>query len=485
MRRVPAFLARLCTTKPVISAAFWACAVLAGGGALLVGGADTGEQGSENSVYARVEFEGGLHIEESDRFLAAYAEELSSAEGIINVQTGAGTGSGSALVSFDRALTKPETVRNLMRNIPIPGAFVYIGESSMGERNWEIKIAGDDGERCRELASEAARICGNLPVAEETVLYFKEGSPRLTLKPDRAKLAALGLSFTGLGSLVRQGIYGPVAYKRLDRGGETDVRIRGGAEPESRDSIGNILFAGISDPLRLDTLVEESGAEEPSSIQREDRRRTASFSIRTEAMDPRRARDLVMPALAELELPPGYKIEFDPEAIRAAGAVSSQGFLFVLALIFCYMVIAAARESFLLPLAVLSVVPPSLAIPALVLSLTGHGLNVEAAAAFVAVSGMAVNAAILAVDALAGQNAKILHEGNIYRALRQRLPVLAATTGTTIAGAAPFLLLHSNAAAAVRSLSLVTALGVAVSSVCSVTLIPALAKMAPGLLRKF
>jgi multidrug efflux pump subunit AcrB len=150
------------------------------------------------------------------------------------------------------------------------------------------------------------------------------------------------------------------------------------------------------------------------------------------------------------------------------------------------MVLAAARESFILPLAILAVVPPSLAVPALWLVFTGSALTGESAAAFVAVSGMAVNAAVLAADALAEKvpAAGILRGYAIYPALRRRLPVLAATTATTIAGAVPFLLVRSNAAAEVRALSLVGALGVAASALCSVTLIPAFAGIIPGLLKR-
>ncbi|MDR1862431.1 MAG: efflux RND transporter permease subunit [Treponema sp.] len=486
LRRFLAWGIHFCSTRPLTVLAGWTLLTLAGAAALYTGGADTGQQESEDSVYAALEFEGGLHVEESDRLLAAYAETLSSVEGIVNIQTGARTGSGSALVTFDRTRLKAGEVRALMRGISIPGAFVYIGESSAGERNWEIKISGDDGTLCRELASAAARICGKLSLVKETVLCFKEGSPRLSLKPDRSRLAVAGLSFSRLGSAARQDIHGPVAYKRLNQSGETDVRIRGGGLSRSGDEIKNILISGKSGPLRLGALVDESRGIEPASIQREDRRRTASIALRTTAMDPRRARDEIMPALGELSLPPGYSIEFDREALKAAEAVSYQGFLFLLALLFCYMVLAAARESLILPLAILAVVPPSLALPALCLAAAGGGLNAESAAAFVAVSGMAVNAAVLSADALAEKAlpGTVLRGHRLYLSLRKRLPVLAATTSTTIAGAAPFLLLRNGAAAAVRSLALVGALGVAVSALCSITLIPALAALIPGLLKK-
>jgi multidrug efflux pump subunit AcrB len=143
--------------------------------------------------------------------------------------------------------------------------------------------------------------------------------------------------------------------------------------------------------------------------------------------------------------------------------------MFVLALFLCYFVIASSRESFLFPFAVLAVVPPSLAFPALFMA----SLDAASASAFVAVSGMAVNAAVLIADTRGGSAL------GLYRVFRRRLPILAATRGTTIAGALPFLFLANSSASVVRSLSLVSALGVAASVLCSISLIPALASRFP------
>jgi multidrug efflux pump subunit AcrB len=199
-------------------------------------------------------------------------------------------------------------------------------------------------------------------------------------------------------------------------------------------------------------------------------------------MDPRKVRDKIMPALARLTLPPGYSIEFDPAAIQEAEAVSSQAFLFVLALLFCYMVIAAFKESFLFPLAVLAVVPPSLALPALCMA--SLSVNAAAASAFIAVSGMAVNAAVLVADGI--ENFRSAPSGcSLYRIVRKRLPLLAATSGTTVAGALPFLFIGKSSASIVSTLSLVAALGVTASVFCSVSLIPALARRFPFLFKPF
>jgi multidrug efflux pump subunit AcrB len=460
---------RFCVTKPFAVIAFWLLLTGLGLASLISGGADTSSRISENSVYAQVEFEGGLRKEAVDFSLAAFGESLKTVTGITGVQTSARTGSGSALVRFDPSRLNAEKVRTLLRSTPVPGGFVYISESSPKERIWELYVSGDDGGRCREFAREAARICVSLPVVDETVLNFKEGPLRLTLNADRENLAEAGLSFSGLGSMLRYSVHGPVIYKRLSPGGETDVRLKWGGETPGRDGIRQSAFAGSSGPVVAGTLFRETEGREPGVIQRIDRRRSASISIRTKAADPRKIRDLIMPALSKLTLPPGYGIEFDPEALQSAEALSGSWKMFALALFLCYFVIASSRESFLFPFVVLAVVPPSLAFPALFMA----SLDGASASAFIAVSGMAVNAAVLVADTPGGSAL------GLYRVLRKRFPLLAATSGTTIAGALPFLFLARSSASVVRSLSLVSAFGVAASVLCSISLIPALASCFP------
>jgi multidrug efflux pump subunit AcrB len=449
--------------------------------ALFAAGADIGSTGSENSVYARLEFEGGFRKEEGDTLLSAWAADIKEHNGILSVQTSARTGSGAVLVTFDQRLLKEQDVRKIIRSRNIPGAFIYIPENSTDERSWEITFSGADDKACRDLAEKAAALCASFPLVRETVLNFKEGNPRLSFIPRRDLFSQGGILFSAAADTIRRGVYGPVAYKRNTPEGEMDVRVRLSASPLSGNTeAGKIFFLPLSsgDPakesLRIGSLTETFRDHEPSLIRREDRRRTASLSVRTSPMDPRKAREKIFGLLQNMELPPGYTIEFDRKAIREAETLSKTSFRFLLALIFCYMIIAASGESFGLPLVILSSVPPSLAVPVLVLTLLGFPINAAAACSLVAVSGMAVNASVLI-----GENFKqFLKSGKppetmkVYRLLRSRFPVLAACTGTTAAGALPFLLLRENSNAMLKVLSLVTFLGVTASAFCAMALIP-------------
>jgi multidrug efflux pump subunit AcrB len=494
--------------KQILAAGFLFSAL--GAGALFMRGADAGKPASEYSVYARIEFEGGFLAEEGDRLLAAFSEALAGKTGIRNVQTEAGTSGGSALILFDPVRTNADKVRELARSLDIAGGFLFFPETTQGERHWEIKIFGDDDKKCRELAEEMALLCTGLPAVREGILNFKEGSRRIILTPDREGLAETGISFSAAADSVRRRVHGPVAYKRIGRGGEIDVRVRTtdaergkGAEPGRPDTrttggeIPGILVPVINHDadaseagrknraLRIESLMKSREDREPSSIRREDRRRTASITIVTGNRDPRRVKKDLGPAFENLKLPPGYTVEFDPEAIRRAGTLGKIYLSFLLALVFCYMVIASINESFTVPLAVLSTVPPSLALPALCIAISGQPVNSAAACAFVAVSGMAVNAAVLCAAALTAGGASpagsrrnagcspAMTDLGLYRALRRKMPSLLATGLTTVAGALPFLLLREEVNALVRTLSLVTALGVGGSCFCSLCILPA------------
>ena len=454
---------------------------------LFAKGAVTLDYISEDSVYGQVEFDGGLLAEEVDRLLALYSERLIDNTGIINVETGARTGSGSLLISFDPKQTQAHLVRDLARQIYIPGGFIFFHENTIKDLYWEIFIFGDEDKKCRELAEYLAFLCADHPLINERVLNFKQGSKKMILLPERDVFAEANLLFSTAANRIRMGVYGPVAYKRIALNRETDVRIwtdgydiTDNTFRRSRESVLKLLVSVLNEEkintLRIDSLMQINEETEPSSIRRDNRRRYASITISTKPMDARRVKQELLGLFEQVDLPSGYSIEFDPAAIEQSKALSSTVLSLVLAVFFCYMIIASINESFSVPLIVLCTIPPSLAIPALFLVLSGSAYNSAAACAFIAVSGMTVNASILCVDGVrtgirAGKEKTTL---NIYLAIREKIPALLSTTGTTVAGAIPFIFLKEGANTMIRTLSIVSAIGIASSCICSITIIPSI-----------
>jgi len=201
---------------------------------------------------------------------------------------------------------------------------VFFHESSAKDHYWEIRIYGDEDKKCRELAEELAYICAGHPLIKERVLNFKQGSKKMILLPDRERFSEAKIGFSNAAAKVRLGVYGPVAYKRIDANGEIDVRIRtngGNIAPEnvmrqSREGALGVLVSVSDDrankSLRIDSLMQSREEVEPSSIRRIDRRRTASITITTGPMDPRQVKKSLAVCLTKWICPPAIQSNLIP-----------------------------------------------------------------------------------------------------------------------------------------------------------------------------
>lgn len=496
--RALALDARACARRPfrIIGVAGLLGAV--GAAALALAPVDAGPLPEPGTLYARLEFEPGLSPEAVDGRLVPFAEKLRIKHGVEAVLTTARLGSGSAFIRFDPRSTSREALAELCRSEAPSGAFAWLPSTAPGERLWEVTVSGDDDAACRREAERLAEIASRLPFAIEIALNFKEGPETAVMRPDRERASALGVSFARAAEALRRGVHGPVAYKRVGEDGETDVRVslaRGGGPdgqagplPGLADLAAVLIPAGDG-PVRADAVMAFSRERDPARIYRRDRRRVASITIRSAPIDPRVAEAAVVDAASGLELPAGYAVEFDQAALEAAAVMRGAALSFVCAAALAYMAVALVTESFGAPFAIIAVLPPSLAVPAILLRLADAPMNAALACAFVAVSGMAVNASVLTVEerragAAAGRG-RAPSDRELYRVVRARLGSLLATSATSVAGSLPFLFMPADASSPARALAFVAATGTAASLLAALTLVPALARAFPGLFEAF
>ena len=448
---------------------------------------DTEGNLSGDSIYAHIEFEGNLMAEEIDLLLTEFGEKLASKNGIINVETAARTGSGSFLIKFDKNIINYLTAKEYSQEINIPGAFLFFPESTSANRNWELKVFGNDDNICKETAREAAYLLNACNIVTERILNFKNERQKLELFPDREKLAALGITFFETADSVRRGVYAPVIYKRISNNSETDVRLRLGSDINiipTKDQTMNLLAHGSA--KNISEITSSVISLESSNIKREDRQRTASITLVTKPLDPRYVKSQVMAILKTMELPLGYTIEFDPDAIKSAEGLIKTYAYFLIALLFCYMILASVNESFFLPLIIIFSILPSIALPIMCFVILGYPFNAATICAFIAISGMTINASVLIADGLYSiiKKERKLNKYIIYSAIRKNIPVLLATTITTIIGALPFMFLKEEANLFIRTMSVVTLAGVGSSCVFAVIFIPAAMLIAKNILIK-
>jgi HAE1 family hydrophobic/amphiphilic exporter-1 len=218
-------------------------------------------------------------------------------------------------------------------------------------------------------------------------------------------------------------------------------------------------------------LSPEAGARE---IFRRDQRRIARVTARVapgaqypEALAATRS------ALAGVEVPAGLTVRLggeEAERVRAFGDLTFAG---VLALVLVFMVLAGTFESLVHPLTVLAAVPLALIGVAAVLVPIGRPIGVLELLGLIVLAGVAVNDAILLVDAARD----LMRDGvpvrdALARAAGLRLRPIVMTTVTSMLAILPLALGGGDAARVRSPMALTIVGGLAASLVTSLLVIP-------------
>ena len=235
---------------------------------------------------------------------------------------------------------------------------------------------------------------------------------------------------------------------------------------------------------------------EGGTIHRTDRQRTASLTVHTSGGSLDTAVRRIRAGLAGLRLPPGYAVEMDRQVRELDESFRRLWLALALSAVFIYIVLAVFGDSFASPLAVLSVLPPSLAFPVIACAALGQPLRVPVLIGFIMLAGMVVNNSILVIDAGravvmsarttdGGPGARspgTVARAAMRRAVRGRARPLFVTSIATVAGTLPLLFARGQAGGFLFGLAFVVSWGMLGSLAATLLVVPALASAAPALL---
>ncbi len=146
----------------------------------------------------------------------------------------------------------------------------------------------------------------------------------------------------------------------------------------------------------------------------------------------------IMQKIATETLPPGFAYEWTTLAYQQLQAGDTAAFVFALAVVFVFLVLAAQYESLTLPLAVILIVPMCLIASIVGVLLRGQDNNILTQVGFIVLIGLAAKNAILIVEF-----AKQLEDGGMDRraaaveAARLRLRPILMTSLAFILGVVP------------------------------------------------
>jgi multidrug efflux pump len=172
-------------------------------------------------------------------------------------------------------------------------------------------------------------------------------------------------------------------------------------------------------------------------------------------------------------LPSGYAAELDGVSREFRSSSGALGVVFVLALMFIFLVLAAQFESFVDPLVILLAVPLSTVGALLALRLSGGTLNVYSQIGLITLVGLISKHGILIVEfsnQLRQQGLTVLEA--VVEASSLRLRPILMTTGAMVLGALPLALASGAGAESRQQIGWVIVGGMSLGTVLTLLVVP-------------
>ncbi len=361
----------------------------------------------------------------------------------------------------------------------IPGVLAFvINPPSLGGRGStspvEYVLQGDDyqtlGQAVQAFMAEASEL-GYLVNLDSDLRLNK---PQLEIRIDRERAAQLGVSVTDIGTTLETFLGGRVA-SQFTRGNKkydviTQVRPADRARP---DVVRNLYLRGTAGLVQLANVVSVTETVAPKELNHFNRVRSATITANlTPGADLGQALD-DLDAIAARALPEGVRTEVAGQSLEFRQSSGSLTFMFGLAVVFIFLVLAAQFESFVHPLTILLSVP--LAVVGAIVSLffLGQSLNIFSQIGLVMLVGLVAKNAILIVE-FANQlraRGKEVGEAVIEAAVIRLRPILM-TSLSTVFGILPIAIGFGAGAESRRPLGIAVVGGVLFSTFLTLILVP-------------
>jgi len=264
--------------------------------------------------------------------------------------------------------------------------------------------------------------------------------PQIDVELDRERVTDTGAGVLTVGRTLETLLGGRQVTRFNQNGEQYDLIVQ--VAPDDRrtpSDLNDIYIRGHGGTMvQLSSLVELRETVAPKELNRFNQFRSATITGNIapgyslgEGLD-------YLESAAERVLPPTVRYDFSGESRELKDAGSSLLFVFVLALGFIFLVLAAQFESFVDPLIIMLTVPLTMTGALLALNLTGGTLNIYSEIGLVTLIGLISKHGILIVEfanRLQAQGKPL--RDSVIEAAGLRLRPILMTTSAMVAGALP------------------------------------------------
>lgn len=299
--------------------------------------------------------------------------------------------------------------------------------------------------------------------------------PELRVEVDRTKAAELGVSVDAVARAIETMLGGRVVTRYKRDAEQYDVIVQ--TLPSARntpDDIDVIQVRGRNDTMvPLSSLVRVRESVAPRELNHFGQRRSVTITANL-APDYSLGEALkFMDETAARVLKPGYSTELNGTSREFKNSQGALVIVFVLALLFIFLVLAAQFESFIDPFVIMLSVPLSMIGALLALKYTGGSLNVYSQIGLITLVGLITKHGILIVEftnQLREQGMAM--QAALIKASSQRLRPILMTTGAMVLGAVPLALATGAGAESRTQIGWVIVGGMSLGTLLAVFVVP-------------
>ena len=299
--------------------------------------------------------------------------------------------------------------------------------------------------------------------------------PELRIQVERDKAADLGVSVEAVAKAVET-LLGGRNVTRYKRDAEQyDVIVQTQASGRSTpEDIDRIYVRGRNDTMiPLSSLVKVQESVSPRELNHFGQRRSVSITASLAADYSLGEALKFMDQTAAKVLKTGYSTDLNGTSREFRNSQGALAIVFVLALVFIFLVLAAQFESFVDPLVIMLSVPLSMIGALMALKWSGGSLNVYSQIGLITLVGLITKHGILIVEftnQLRGQGMEIVDA--LVKASAQRLRPILMTTGAMVLGALPLALSEGAGAESRQQIGWVIVGGMSLGTLLTVFVVP-------------
>ena len=371
-----------------------------------------------------------------------------------------------------------DVVRGILADYPeFKKVKVTEGGGGMGGASTvDLEIYGFDFHETDRVANEMLQKLRETGVCSQIALSRDEYIPGYQVDFDRTKLAVNGLNSSTAASFLRAAVNGSTQSYYREDGEEYGIRVR--LAPEFRTSIEDIenilIYNNQGKGIRIKDLGQVIETQVPPSIERKNRERVITVSgIVADDYSLSEAVKVAQGVIDSTPIPSNFAVKIGGSYEDQQETFKQLITLLIMIIILVYIVMASQFESFMSPFAIMFSIPFAFVGVILGLVITNTPLGVMGLIGVLILMGIVVKNGIVLIDysILMRERGMSIIEASVTAAKSRLRPILM-TTLTTVLGMLPMALGTGEGAETWRSLGMVVAWGLSISTLVTLVIIP-------------